>query len=97
MPQDLKGLINLLLTGIINPLLIVLAGLSLLVFFKGLAQFIFTSGGDKPAIEEGKDLMKWGLIALFILVSLLGVIRFFYGSFFTGAFGIPLLPGGLGR
>ncbi|MDO8590305.1 MAG: hypothetical protein Q7R69_03500 [bacterium] len=56
--------------------IIVLAGLSLLVFFWGLVKFIFHVSGDEKAIEEGKRIMKWGLIALFVMVSVWGIIKF---------------------
>lgn len=58
--------------------LITLAGaVALLAFFWGLAKFIFRIGGDEKAVTEGKNIMKWGLIALFVLVSVWGIIGFF--------------------
>ena len=92
-PTDFKSLVNIFL-GLINPLLLVLAGLSLLVFFIGLVAFIFQSG-DVKAHEEGKARMKWGLVGLFVMVSLWGLIQLIYGNFFTGSIGFPLLPGGV--
>jgi len=62
--------------GLINPLIGVLVGLALLAFFWGLAKFIFRAGGDEKAVEEGKKIMKWGLIALFIMISVWGIISF---------------------
>ena len=56
--------------------IIVLAGLSLLVFFWGLVKFIFRVSGDEKAIDEGKRIMKWGLVALFVMVSVWGIIKF---------------------
>jgi hypothetical protein len=87
-PSNLKGLINIFL-DIINPLLLVLAGLSLLTFFRGLAVFIFKSG-DAKEHENGKNLMIWGLAALFIMASLWGILSFLYGNFFTGQLALPL-------
>jgi len=72
----------------------VMIGLALLVFFKGLIAFIAKSG-DAKSHEEGRSLMIWGVIALFIMVSVFGILRFFYGDLgFDGArnFGLPLLP-----
>ncbi|MHB1330393.1 MAG: hypothetical protein ACYCY6_00260 [Minisyncoccota bacterium] len=91
--STLKDIVNILL-DLINPLLLVLAGLSLLVFFKGLVTFIFNSG-DVKANAEGKELMKWGIIALFVMVSLWGILAFLSGSFGFGGVGFPLLPGGI--
>ena len=90
MPQDLKEVVVAILS-VIRPLIAVVAALSVLVFFRGLAGFIFKAG-DTKAIEEGKQMMKWGLIALFVMMSVWGILRFFYGDVFGGTFGLPLLP-----
>ena len=62
--------------GLINPLITIVVAIALLVFLWGLAKFIFRVGGDEGAIEEGKRLMIWGLIALFVMISVWGIIRF---------------------
>ncbi|MBX4199133.1 hypothetical protein KW800_02595 [Candidatus Parcubacteria bacterium] len=90
-PTNVKELVNLFI-GIINPLLLLIAGASLLIFFKGLAAFIFKSG-DEKALEEGKGLMTWGLVGLFVMVSLWGILSFAYTSLaLPKSLGIPLLP-----
>lgn len=71
----------------------VVFSLALLVFIWGLVKFISRTGGDEKAVTEGKKLMIWGLVALFIMVSIWGILRFFYGAFgFSRTFGLPLLP-----
>ena len=76
------------LTTIIIP---IVASLALLAFLWGLAKFISKAGGDKD-IAEGRNLMIWGTIALFVLVSIWGILRFMSDEVgFTG-FGIPVLP-----
>lgn len=71
----------------------VVTGFALVVFFWGLAKFIFRLGGDENAVKEGKNLMVWGLIAFFVLLSLMGILAFIYRDFgFTRPFGPPLLP-----
>ena len=47
--------------------------LALLFFFWGLATFILKSGEDK---EIGKQRMIWGLVALFVMFSVWGILRF---------------------
>ncbi|MFZ2049006.1 MAG: hypothetical protein WAV25_01790 [Minisyncoccia bacterium] len=72
----------------------VLAGAAMLVFFWGLVKFIWKSG-DEASHEDGKNLMKWGIIALFIMVSYISIVQFLYVGFGFGtgsSFGIPLLP-----
>jgi hypothetical protein len=66
------------------------------VFFWGLAKIILKS--DNPTeVKNGRDYMMWGLIALFCLVALTGIIDFLmveleFDPLQGGAWGI-LLPG----
>lgn len=48
-------------------------GIALLAFFWGLAKFIF-SAGDEEKKEAGKTIMIWGVIALFLMASIWGII-----------------------
>lgn len=38
--------------------------------------------GDEKVIEEGKNLMKWGILALFVMVSFIGIINLITGDLF---------------
>jgi hypothetical protein len=62
--------------GLINPMITILIGVALLVFFWGLVRFIYRVGGDETAVSEGRTLMVWGLIALFVMVAVWGIIGF---------------------
>lgn len=60
--------------GNVGGLLVSIFGvLAFVVFFYGLAVFILNSGDEKKT-EEGKNLMFWGTIALFVLVTIWGII-----------------------
>jgi hypothetical protein len=73
---------------------LVLAGLALLVFFYGLMKFIFAGANGKV---EGKNFMIWGVIALFVMVSVWGIVRFLQNEFLPGAdFSAPPGLGGTG-
>jgi len=50
-------------------------GAALLFFFWGLAKFILKSG-DPKAKEEGRNIMIWGVVALFVMVSVWGIVGF---------------------
>ncbi len=69
----------------------VIAGLTLLTFFWGLVKFIMAVGGDEKAIEEGKSLMIWGILGLFVMVSIWGILHFLTDQFGFG-YVVPLLP-----
>lgn len=64
----------------VTTLIGIVGAIALLVFFWGLAKFIFRVGGDEKAVDEGKTLMKWGLAALFVMFSVWGLIAFFQGE-----------------
>ncbi len=81
----------LVFTDLIYSALPLVIGIALLVFFWGLAKFILRAG-DEKAREEGKQIMKWGIIALFVLVSVWGIIEFLQGEFGFSNLGIPRLP-----
>ena len=92
MPTDFKSLIGVFL-DLIATAMPVLGGIALLVFFWGLAKFI-KNAGDVGKHQEGKDLMIWGVVALFIMVTLWGLIGFAQSSLGISntRFGIPYLP-----
>ena len=91
-PTNLSELANIFIDLTLTALPVII-GLAFLVFFWGLVKFIFRIGGDEKAVGEGKKLMEWGLIALFIMVSFGAILAFMYGEFgFNRPFGPPLLP-----
>ena len=71
--------------GLINKSIAVVVAIALLYFFWGLAKFLFRIGGDEEAVKEGKRIMKWGVIALFVMICVWGIVIFMQ---------IALLPGG---
>lgn len=60
----------------INLLIGIVAGCALLFFFWGLANFIRHMGNDEGAVEEGRAFMKWGIVGLFVMVSIWGIVNF---------------------
>ncbi len=90
-PQNFGALIKIFI-DLINTAIPVVAGLALLAFLFGLTKFILNSGGNQKGIDEGKKLMFWGLIALFVMVSLWGIISFLSGELGFAQPGLPLLP-----
>ncbi|HET8574871.1 MAG TPA: hypothetical protein VFM02_01715 [Candidatus Paceibacterota bacterium] len=75
----LAGILGIIgnLINIIIPILITLA---VLFFFYGLAMFILKSG-DAGARSEGISIMIWGIIALFVIVSVWGLVKILQDTF----------------
>jgi uncharacterized membrane protein YidH (DUF202 family) len=61
---------------LVDSLIVIVIALALLAFFWGLAKFIFNVSGDQKSVEEGKRIMLWGIIALFVMISVWGIVRF---------------------
>jgi hypothetical protein len=59
---------------IITNLIPIAASLAVLFFFWGLAKFILAAG-DEGAKDEGKRIMIWGAIALFVMAGIWGIIN----------------------
>lgn len=75
--QELGNLADLIaaLGDVVNIATPVIVGIALIAFFWGLAKFIF-SAGDEEKRESGKHIMIWGIVALFVMVSIWGIVRF---------------------
>jgi hypothetical protein len=67
---------------LVNDVFIPLAfSLCLLYFFWGITKYIKNDAGSEKAVEEGKKIMLWGLVALFVVFSIWGIINFIRGEF----------------
>jgi len=75
--QDLSNITRLIsaIQNIVNTLLPILVTIALLVFFWGLIQYI-RSANDPEAANNGKSIMIAGIIALFVMVSVWGIVGF---------------------
>jgi len=72
--EGISGLITQF-GNIINQLIPLVASLVLLAFFWGLAKYIFNAGSEEEQ-EKGKRIMVAGIIALFLVASVGGIIDF---------------------
>lgn len=88
-PRTVTDIIYLFI-DLANTIYPVLTGLAFLVFLWGLVKFIAVAGDEKN-VREGKNLMVWGLITLFLMVSF-GAILEFLSNEFGFSYGLPLLP-----
>lgn len=76
---------------IANTLVIILATLALIVFLWGVTKTLFHSDSEEVR-ETGKKTMLYGVISLFVMVSLWGLIFLLQNTFFGGGgllFGFP--------
>ena len=58
---------------LINKAIPIVFSLALLLFFWGVAKYILSAGTEK---DEGKKIMVWGVVALFVMSSIWGLTTF---------------------
>lgn len=80
--QQLSGIFNLVssIRSLVNIAIPIVGGLILLAFFWGLMRFVFNAG-DESAKESGRRLMINGIIALFVMASIWGIVNFIAAQF----------------
>ena len=78
-PANFSDLINIFI-NLISLTIPVIVSLALLYFFWGLANFILHTGGGKEQ-EEAKNVMVWGIIGLFVMISILGIVQLLEATF----------------
>lgn len=62
------------IAGLINLATPIVVALALLYFFWGLAQYILNAS-DEEKKTKGRAIMIWGILALFIMVSVWGIVN----------------------
>lgn len=72
-----EGILNRVLDIVQTILVPLVFTLALLFFFYGVVKYIWSEGQNKA---EGKQIMIWGVIALFVMSSVWGLVRFIQGE-----------------
>lgn len=81
------------IVGLINLAMPVLAGLVIVIFFIGLIRFIYKAG-DAKGRAGGRFAIIWGLIGIFVVFSLWGIIAVLQEAFLpSGSFKPPTSSG----
>ncbi len=65
---------------ILNPIITLLFALAVVYFLWGVSQFILNSESDE-AREKGKMHMIWGIVGIFIMIAVFGIIRLIANTF----------------
>ncbi len=75
--EDVGKLIINLINGVAVPVVFALA---FIVFIWGVFQYFVQGGQDEEKREAGKNLMLYGLIGFFIMVSVWGLVNILVGT-----------------
>lgn len=88
--QGLQSVIGVF-SDLINLAIPLVLALAVLYFFWGLANYILAQGNEDKR-EEGRNIMIWGIIAIFVMVSVWGLVRLLQETFNVGS-QTPIIPG----
>ncbi|MGB8815705.1 MAG: hypothetical protein WCC74_00490 [Minisyncoccia bacterium] len=78
-PKTFADLIyDVILSGILEPLIVLLSSLTILIFVWGILKYM---RADSKEREEGKKYMFWGVIGIFVMFSLWGLVNILQNSF----------------
>ncbi|MDO8555375.1 MAG: hypothetical protein Q7R75_02320 [bacterium] len=73
LPGPLSRLLNYVLSELINPALYLLLAIAVIIFIYGIIEMIAGAANDKKR-EEGRQHLMWGIIGLFIMLGVWGII-----------------------
>jgi uncharacterized membrane protein len=66
------GLLNDAIDKLLRPIPAILIGIAVVMFIYGVIILMFSEGGEKK--EEGKQYMVWGIVGIFVIISIWGLV-----------------------
>jgi zinc transporter ZupT len=73
-PGTVLQIVGRIVETIFNPIIALLFGIASVAFVWGVLQYLI-SPDNEEAREKGKKSMLWGIIGMFIMVSVFGIIK----------------------
>jgi hypothetical protein len=87
-PADLTGIINLF-TDVGLEIIPLLGAVAFFVFVYGVARYIKSTGSEKE-VKDSKNLLIWGVVGMFVMVTVWGIVSFIKNELgFGSGVGIP--------
>ena len=88
---SLTDFINFFTCTLLNSVVPLLVAVAVASFVYGIIQyFLFPDNEEKR--KAGKNFMFWGLVTLFVMVSIWGIVGIFSNTFLDGRTVLPSLP-----
>jgi hypothetical protein len=88
-PADFASLISLVINNILTPLMYLLVSGAVVYFMWGVIQYI-NRGEDEGARKEGANKMWYGIVGLFVILSVWGLVNILDTTFMLDNFRPPL-------
>ncbi len=90
-PKDIPSLFTYVLCVLDGSVVPFLIGLGLILFLVGVVKFV-GAGDNEEKRQTGREMMIFGIIALFVMVSVWGFVNILSNSFFGNDSEIQSLP-----
>ena len=78
-PANFGELVTLIINSILKPLVTLIFGFAFVMFLWGMFQYI--RAANEGGKEEARNTILYGLIGLFVMVSVWGLVRILTGTF----------------
>src|SRR3990167_4376395 len=80
--QNIESVTSLI-SSLVNYSITILIGVAIIAFFYGLIRYLFSATGAEDKGKAAK-IMIWGILALFIMLSIYGLVRLLQNTFGVG-------------
>lgn len=91
-----KGLVAYIITDIIRPITVLILALAVVYFLWNIAEII-RAGKQGEELANLKTKAFWGVVAIFVMISLWGLVQILVNTFVPRAAGIPFMNTGDGE
>lgn len=83
-PRNFREFVCVVTNNILSPLIPILITIALIVFLWGVARYVIKGADDEKEREQGKQIMIYGIIGLFVMVSVWGLVAIVSNTFNLG-------------
>jgi phage-related holin len=87
-PETANQVFGILSFGNLDGLIPVLILAAVVTFMAGVVKFV-GAGDNEEKRQAGRDVMIWGIVVLFVMVSIWGFVNILSNTFFGRTFGLP--------
>ena len=88
--QDFQNIVNLVISTILNPLILLFLGLAVVYFMWGVFKYV-GKGESESDRREGAQMMMYGIVAIFVMVSVWGLVTILINTFGLST-SVPTVP-----
>jgi hypothetical protein len=85
------------ITGLINKIIPLLVGIAVLLFLWGVLKYVLAGSDDAEKRKDARGFMIWGIVAIFVMVSVWGLVGLLQNVSGVGQgnnVNLPQIPGG---